>query len=174
MADPALQDLLDTTYTKENFQRKSMLLKEFFSKWFFKEHGDMSLKDNLSSFLDENNIGEALKESLLALSDNFYNHFTKDNMGDVLSDLDSEVEKKPILTMYIPTVLPPVEVLKLGKWVRTNIQKDIFLNLDIDSSSIGGCAFVWNGVYHDFSLKYYFDKNRTEVKNLVRGFENGE
>jgi len=174
MSDNTPHALLETTYTKENFHRKAMLLKEFFSKRFFQEHTDVPLKDDLGNFLDENNVGEALRNSLLSLPDEFFHYFTKDNINNVIKDLENEVDNRPKLTLYVPTVLPPTEVENLGKWTRGNIQENLFIDLQIDASVVGGCAFVWNGVHHDYSFKYYFDKNLAEVKNLVRSFDNGE
>lgn len=149
-----------------------MLLKEFFSKRFFKEHGDESLKESLGIFLDENNVGEMLKKSVVSLPDEFFQYFTKDNLNDAIQSLEDEVNNRPKLSLYIPTILPPTEVEKLGRWVRDNIQEGLFVDLEVDTSVVGGCAFVWNGVHHDYSFRYYFDKNRNEIKNLVRTTDN--
>lgn len=173
MADPTLQSLLTTTYTKENFHRKAMLLKEFFSKRFFREQEQKPVKTSLRDFLEEQNTGEALKESLLALPDEFFSAFSAEHASDIIHGLEQEVDSRPLLTLYVPTVLPPKEVEDLGKWARSNIREDVFLDLHVDASSVGGCSFVWNGVRHDYSLRYYFDKNRNEIRNLIRTFDNG-
>jgi len=86
---------------------------------------------------------------------------------------EEEVEKRPLLTLYVPTVLPPKEVENLGRWARENIRDGLFIDLHVDASVVGGCSFVWNGVHHDYSLKYYFEQNRNEIKHLVRSFDNG-
>ena len=173
MPDPTLQPLLDTTYTKENFHRKVMLLKEFFSKRFFQGHADQSLKDQLSSFLSENNVGEALRSSLLGLPDTFFQYFSNENFSDTLKGLQDEVETMPHLMLYVATVLPPSEVARLGAWVRENIKPGLFIDLKTQADVVGGCAFVWNGVYHDYSLKYYFDKHRGEIRSTIRSADNG-
>lgn len=172
MADAPLQSLLSTTYTKENFHRKVMLLSEFFSKRFFKEHKEESLKDSFRVFMSENNVGEALQQSLLNLPDDFFAYFTAENLNDTLKSLEEEVEQKPLLTLYVPTILPPSEVEKLGNWVRENIQQGLFLDLRVDAAVVGGCAFVWNGVHHDYSFKQHFEEKRNEIRNLVRSFSN--
>lgn len=163
-----LHELLDSTYTKDNLHRKVMLLEEFFENYFFKEQVEGSLKDRFKHFLLEQSMGEYLRGSLLTLSDNFYGMFSADNFRNVLDDVREEEKNRPHITLYVATLLPPIEVEKLGKWARNNIAPGIFLNLQIDNNVIGGCAFAWNGVYHDYSLRYYIDKKRTEIRSLLK------
>jgi hypothetical protein len=172
MADPTLHVLLETTYTKENFHRKIMLLKEFFSKRFFKDAEGKSLKEDLEDFLIKNNVGDSLRNSILSLPNSFFDYFNGDNYAVTLDSLESEVENLPKLILYVATVLPPAEVAKLGIWIRENIKQGVFIDLHVEASVVGGCSFVWNGVHHDYSMSYYFDKHKNEIRNLVRSLEN--
>ena len=162
-------ELLDTTFTKDNLHRKVVLLEEFFQNYFFKEEVQGSLKDRLKDFLIEEGVGEYIRSSLLSLSEGFYLQFAADNFRKVLDAIKEEESNRAHITIYVATILPPIEVQKLGKWARENIAPGIFLDLQIDGSVVGGCAFVWNGVHHDYSLGYYINKHRTEVRSLLKG-----
>ena len=162
------QELLNSTYTKDNLHRKIMLLEEFYGNYFFKDHKDGTVKERFKNFLLDEGVGEYLRGTLLTLSDNFFATFTAENFRNSLEEIKKEEENYPHITIYVATVLPPIEVEKLGKWARSNIAPSIFLDLEIDSKAVGGCSFVWNGVYHDYSLGYYIDKNRTEIRSLLK------
>lgn len=160
-------ELLETTYTKANLSRKAMLLEEFFSKYFFTENQEGEKREGFKNFLLEENVGEYLRSSLLALSNDFYNQFSADNFRQLLNQLKEEEKNRPHITIYVATLLPPIEIEKLGKWARDNVAPGIFMDIEIDGGVVGGCAFVWNGVYHDYSLRYYIDKKRTEIRTLL-------
>jgi len=162
-------ELLESTYTKDNLHRKVVLLEEFFQNYFFKEEITGGVKDRLKDFLIDENIGEYLRSSLLNLSDEFYNAFVADNFRNIFESIKEAENNQAHITIYVATILPPIEVEKLGKWARANIAPSIFIDLEVDGSVVGGCAFVWNGVYHDFSLGYYMDKKRTEIRSLIKG-----
>ena len=162
------QLLLETTYTKDNLHRKTMLLEEFFGNHFFKEHAEGSVKEHFKEFLLNEQVGEYIRSSLLALPDEFYISFSADNFRDVLQGVREEEGNRSHLTIYVPTVLPPMEIEKLGKWTREHIAPGLFLDIEIDSNVVGGCAFVWNGVHHDYSLRYYIDKHKKEVRSLLK------
>ena len=162
-------ELLNTTYTKDNLHRKVTLLEEFFELFYFKDHKEGRVKERLKDFLIEEQIGEYLRSNLLMLSDGFFTSITADNFRDVLVSVKEEEKNLPHLTLYVATILPPVEVEKLGKWAREHIAPGLFLDLEIDSNVVGGCAFVWNGIYHDYSLSYYIDQKRKEIRGLLTG-----
>ena len=160
--------LLEHTYTRDNLHRKMLLLEEFFEKVFFQEHtSEGSLKDRLRDFLLDKNVGEYLRNSLLSLSDEFYAQFTSDSFRNIFDTLRKEMDNLPHMKLYVPTLLPPVEVEKLGKWCRENVAPNMFLDLEVEPSTVGGCAFVWNGVYHDFSLSYFIEAHKSQMKQLI-------
>ncbi len=161
------KELFEHTYTKDNFHRKVLLLEEFFEKYFFQEHEEGSIKEHLKHFLFDQNTGEYLRNSLLSLSDDFFAQFRRDTFRSILDSLKEEERTLPYLKIYVATLLPPVEVEKLGVWCRENVAPNIFLDLEVDSKVVGGCAFVWNGVYHDYSLAYYINKHKKEIRGLL-------
>lgn len=175
MPDIVLKELLDTSCTKDDVHRKTMLLKEFFSKYLFQEGERAPVKEALKRFLEESGIESHVTKSLLALPDESLAHLNRDTFQGILEEINKAVAHMPEAVMYVPVVLPPEEVQKLCAWFRKNVAPDAYLDINIDGGVVGGCAFVWNGVYHDFSLRYYLEEHRTELRTLIRGQnENGK
>lgn len=173
MLNNKLNEIVDNTYTKNDFYKRILLLKEFFEYFFFSEHEQFPLKNMLKKFLIEHKKQEEQINSMYSLSDSFYEEFTKNNFGAILNDLQKYILELPLITMYVPIVLPLKEVEKLGKWMRSNVAKDIFIDLKIDRESVGGCAFVWKGVYHDFSLKYFLNNKQEDIVTILRNYSDG-
>ena len=164
-----IHEILESTYTKDNLHRKVVLLEEFFQNYYFKEEISGGIKDRLKDFLIDENLGEYLRSSLLSLSDEFYGAFAADNFRVILDRIKEEENNRAHITIYVATLLPPIEVEKLGRYARENIAPGVFIDLQVDGSVVGGCSFVWNGVHHDYSLAYYMDKKRTEIRALLKG-----
>ncbi len=174
MAEGTLNEIIKTTYTKNDFHRKIVFLKEFFSNFFFTEKSSKNLKKALGDFLKNEDVSDCFSKSLTSLGDKFYDSFDTKNYNKLLNELESSIDALPHITIYAPILLPDDEVVKLGKWVRENIKENLVIDLEVDSNVIGGCSFVWNGVYHDYSLRYFIDNNRNEIKKMVRNYKNVE
>lgn len=175
MPDTKLKELIETTYTKDDLHRKTMLLQEFFSKYFFETGERPPLKDALKRFLEEVAAEPHIAESLLALPDESLTHITQESFQGVLDEINKAVAHAPEAVLYVPVELPAAEVQRLCEWFRKNVVSDVYLDMSVDGNVIGGCAFVWNGVYHDFSLRYYLEAHKTELRALIRSNnEDGE
>lgn len=171
MPNPPLHQLIATTYTKDNLHKKILYLRSFFSNYFFKDNQGEAIKLALAKHLDGEQATPYLKDTLVNLGDDFYSFFNQENFNSVLDSLDNEVKQYPIITMYVPVLLPPSEVEKLGTWLRTNVSEQIFMELSVDQSAIGGCKFVWNGMVHDFSLSKRLEGHATEIKQLLKNYD---
>lgn len=170
MSDKLFKEIFNNTYTKNDFYQRSLLLKEFFEYLFFSDHGKETHKDILKNFLKDKEISKELSDVMNSWSDLFYTSFTSENFNTLIDEIEKEFEKLPIVVMYVPISLPFDEIKKLGEWVRTNITANVLMDVKVDPEVVGGCAFVWNGVYHDFSLKYFFDKKVNDIVTMVRNY----
>jgi F0F1-type ATP synthase delta subunit len=70
-----------------------------------------------------------------------------------LNELHQAVDALPVMTLYIPVAFPEVELAGIAQWARQECAPLLLLDIHIDSQVVGGCAFVWNDRYHDFSFK---------------------
>lgn len=174
MSHTLLQEFIATTYTRSDIHYKTMLLKEFFSKTFFAEEKKGSIKVSLGNFLEKENVPKDISDELISLSDTFLNSVTRETFERVCSELEKGIQNIPSLVVYTPVLLSKDEVKKLSIWFRKNVAPTMLMDIKVDINVIGGCAFVWNGVYHDYSLRYFLDQHRTEIKTLMRGYNGGE
>ena len=69
---------------------------------------------------------------------------------------------------YIPMLFGAQEYKRLGAWFREQVSPRMVLDIKIDPSVAGGCAFVWKGIYHDFSFKNFMSKHEAELKEAIR------
>ncbi len=56
------------------------------------------------------------------------------------------------LVVYVPIELPELEVGLLAQTVRETYGPDSFVDVRIDPNVTGGCAFIVDEQYHDYSL----------------------
>jgi F0F1-type ATP synthase delta subunit len=159
-----LETILGNTYTKTDLQHRVTLLREFLEYQFFKPHDKVNLVYLLNEFI--NTKGELRDEfnALMAWDFSFYSQFNKENVYNVLEQIEKESEKLPVVTIYLPFVLPIFETPKLGNWLRKNIASNVIAEIKTDATLIGGCSVVWNGEYRDFSLRSRMGKHKGTVK----------
>lgn len=162
--------LIKEFYTTQDIHLATGLLKEFFNIHLFKSGQHEDYRTDLKKFLKEHDDAEHMGRRLLSFNDSFYKHFTKDSVADIFKALESEIETHPQVILYIPALLPDEETKKLGEWFRKNVEADVLLDLKVDRLAIGGCMFVWKGVYYDFSLRYFLKKKEKEVTAAIRSY----
>jgi hypothetical protein len=158
-----LEEILNQTYTLQQYRSRVRLLREKLVSQFF---GNKELSyDEL--------VGHSLKENiewLNALSPEFLNQFNKDNVYQVFKDLEVEVEKIQTMVLYVAVGLPEKETDEIGAFLRKLTGKLLLVDIKVDPSLLAGCAFVWNGIYKDYSLRKKIEENRNEILAQFRTF----
>jgi hypothetical protein len=76
----------------------------------------------------------------------------------------------PKIVLYIPVILPYVEIKTVGLWFRRNVGKNILMEVRHDPQTIGGCAVVVNGVLHDFSIRYFIKKRKHDITSMIKKY----
>lgn len=163
MDDTALlSQFIKETYTKKDIARRLRLLREYFEGGFFTFTEMEVTKFLLGKHATMDDI-----HVFVSWGKDFYDAFSKETMYARINALHEAVKKLPHVVMYIPYEPVPAEIVKLGKWCRQNIGGDLVVDLRTDITLLGGCAFVWKGVYRDYSLRYYMRKKKAEITRLV-------
>lgn len=160
--DSLIQKVIDNSYTKTDITRRTRLLREYLEKTFFTPE-----MHEMTKFLITRQATTDDIDTFLSWGEDFFNTFTRDNIYSIMSDIDDRVKHAPIVVLYIPYDPVPAEVVKLGKWFRRSVSAGILVDLHTDPSLLGGCAFVWKGMYRDYSLRYYMLKKREEIHKLI-------
>lgn len=105
-----------------------------------------------------------------SLGKDFFKVFTKDDFQEVFEKLDHQISEISPLVIYFAFDPGPSQTVLIGGWLRQNLGKDFIFDIKLDYSLIGGCAFVWKGVYRDYSIKARLSENRQKIIESFRGF----
>ena len=98
---------------------------------------------------------------------NWFKFFSPSDINQKFVQLEEAVDELPDFTVIVPISLPPAEVSRLGQWSRANVRSDVMVSIRVDPQAVGGCMVVWQGMYLDMSLRYFFTKNRDALTELV-------
>lgn len=171
MQTSALLDImLKNTYIKSDLYRRVGLLKEFLEHTFFSGHLQESSQDLFLEFLREKGVEGSEDTKALLEWGAIAQGFTDGNLRERLVNLDNEIKELPTIITYFPMAFGTKEYEMLGKWFREQVSPRMVLDVKIDPSTAGGCAFVWKGIYHDFSFKNFMGKHEPELKEALRTY----
>lgn len=143
--------ILQDTYTLSQLKHKVKLLKNYLTHNFFTT--GTNLKD----------AGVADLTWLKSLNHTFYQNFTKDNINIVFADLESQLNKLPILNIYLTFEPDQSTISSIGARSRKLFGSTLLLDIKFDPSLIAGAALVWKGIYKDYSLRAKIEEKKTEI-----------
>lgn len=150
-----LDKILQNTYTLSVLKKRVRALKERVNVELFGLKVDPKHQD---------------KEHLMwisSLGTDFFKVFTKDDFEEVFDKLDKQISEISPLVIYFAFDPGPSQTILIGAWLRQNMGKSFIFDIKLDYSLIGGCAFVWHGVYKDYSVKSKLIENK---QKLIEGF----
>jgi len=155
--------MLENTYTTDDLIERIGLMRKYYGVKLFTEGNTATLADVVAS--------ECEPHTLTAV-EQWEERFAESDVQSIvvyeaLDTVQEELAGIPSVTLYVPVRFDAEQVESFGAWFRENVQPNMLLSLRIDPRATGGCGFVWNDVYHDFSLHYYLDKERDAVTELV-------
>jgi hypothetical protein len=157
--------IMRTSYNKTDITRRTRLLREYLEQVFYAGADVDMVKTLLAHQATTDDI-----EVFLAWGDTFFKSFNKDNMYKVIARIEELVKKMPSIPLYIPYIPVPAEAIKIGKWFRRNVGDKILIDLHTDPTLLGGCAFVWQGTYRDYSLRHYMMKRRKQIQEVINDY----
>lgn len=154
-----ISTMLRNTYTTDDLIERLGLMRKYYNIRIFAKGEDAVLRDVLQNECDERTM---------TVLENWNSTFIEESIQplvvfEALDAVQEDVSGLPSVTLYLPVRFTPEHIEKFGIWFRENIQPNILLSLHIDPRATGGCSFIWNNVYYDFSLRYYMDKQREDI-----------
>ncbi len=161
-----ISTMLKNTYTTDDLVERLGLMREFYSKRLFSDGENAVLREVLKDSCDEYTV--------LALEE-WVRVFKKESIQplvvyEALDTVQEDLTGVPFLTLYVPVRFSHDQIESFGIWFRENVQPNILLTMHIDPRSTGGCGFVWNDTYYDFSLRYFIDKNREDIVEVFNKY----
>ena len=161
--------ILKTGFIKADLLRRIRIIREFTEQRFFASDGEKGKKD-LEEFLSKDEFSDDDRKIIKGYGQEFFRSYTKENAYDFLEEIEKGVKKLETINVYVPMELDAASVEKLGMWVRDSIGQNILIELHIDVTAVGGCAFARGGAYHDFSLHHAFTTHGKEIKGILDNY----
>ncbi len=167
MDERILQTLLQNSYTHSELLHKVGIIKEFLEFIFFTKDRSEVDKSLIKEWESEGSVEQKGLALLKTFSEDFWKLFSRDSFYKVLDSVSEDIKELSVFPLVIPVDLPEQNIVEIGKWVRSEIDKKMLLDIDIDQSLSVGCQFVWEDRLHDFSLSHFFNKQQKEIHHLL-------
>jgi hypothetical protein len=145
-----IQALCANTFTEGDMRRRLGLLQESVELALFNDQTTDSVAAIKAAIAKRGTDDDVL--AVTAWGDEAFSVFTSSNIRKYISALQKAVEVLPVMTLYIPVAFPETELADMATWCREQFAPQLLFNVRIDPKVAGGCAFVWNDTYHDFSF----------------------
>lgn len=158
MNNKIIDTFLEKTYSMQQAKRRLLILKRKLLKQFFKtEIEDPAPDTEDTNWLD-------------SLGAEFFEQFNNINVYQKIIELEQDLKKNLVLTIYIGFEMPEDEINKLGNWLRNNFKTKMLFETRIDPNVIAGAALSWRGIYKDFSVRQKIDQDQKEILASFKNF----
>lgn len=153
-----LSIILQNTYSLSSLKIRMRVLKNYLAKSFF---GGIDIKiDNKRDLAWLNSLPKT-----------FFDNFNKSNMMESLTQLNHLTEQLQTITIYLAFEVTSEAEEQIGIKVRTTLEKpNLLLDIRYNPSLLAGAAFVWNGIYRDYSLKSRIEDRKVVILDSFKKF----
>jgi hypothetical protein len=154
--------MLANTYTTDDLVERIALMRIYFGKRLFSGASELTVTEVLLGTCSEHTLAtlERWMEQFRAAA------LSPLVVYEALDSIEEDIAGLPALTFYVPVRFDDASIERFGTWFRENVEPNLLLTLRIDPKVVGGCAFIWRDVYHDYSLRYYIDRENAEVFSM--------
>jgi hypothetical protein len=154
--------MLKNTFTTDDLVQRIALMRIYFSKRLFSGTDHIPIHEALQ--------GECTPYTLAAL-ERWMDDFKDAALSplvvfEALDAIEEDLAGVPAVTVYFPIMFDVETVEGFGKWFREKVHPNILLTVHTDPTVAGGCSFVWNSIYYDFSFRYYVEKESAAVLKM--------
>jgi len=131
--------VLSQLKTKDDAQELLNIIEQLKKALYEKGSFDKALEKTVRE-----NISKSIKEDLSTANVSF---------EDYLIGLAKEIEKMEVITLVL--AFPPTAetIIKIHNWLVANQKVRYLVDFKLDKSIIAGAVIIYQGKYHDFSLK---------------------
>jgi len=157
------------TFTLTEAYQFLSVLRQVLEKIFFTQDTHREIAERYYDVLHQ--LSENDKKHLAPIAVDFLSHITTENVHDIMHDLRVWLEEQPVMTLYVPVQFDADSIASIGTWCRAEIAPDLFLELIVEPSVVGGCAFIYRSSYHDVSLHARFREHPDMVSKMIATYE---
>lgn len=158
-----LETILATSYSKVDLHRRIRLWREYLEQAYFGK----GKKQIIKSFLERESVTAQDRKAIESWGEEFAKSFTKETAYELTDILTESIKNLPLVNLYVPYEPTEKDVDRFGEWFRENIDKYILLDIHVDASTFGGCAFAVDGVYKDYSLRSRLAECTPQIHDIL-------
>jgi hypothetical protein len=157
--------MLENTYTTDDLVGRIGFMRTYYASTLF-QSGSQSVNTSPESVL------RSVEPDTLQCLVQWHEKFQMERIQplviyEALDAIEEEIVGLPTVLLYVPIHFSNEHVALFGGWFRENVQPNILLTIRSDPRMAGGCGFVWNNIFYDFSFGYYLDKKKNELLKLL-------
>ena len=95
----------------------------------------------------------------------------QENFHEFLEEVREWLARVPTFVVYVPVELDDTGIGILHEWVRAEVGEEWLLELRVTANVLGGCAFIKDDHYHDYSLLGQLRKNPEMIAEIFSAYE---
>lgn len=152
-----LNTILKDTYTLKDLKHRLNILKSYLSQSFFGTGAIMRLEEKDSAWLK-------------SLPSSMGQHFNKDNISTVFAELEKGANQLKTLVIYLAFEPDQSGLALIGNYARKTFGNSLLLDIKYDPNLIAGAAFVWKGIYKDYSLRASIEQKKALILDSFKKF----
>lgn len=158
-----LAEILKDTYSVASLTHRLRILKSYISNHIFGNQKE--------------EIAAGDTSWLSTLSPLFYQEFNTQNVTEIFTGIDNQINKLKILTMFLPFEADEKTIKEIGQYSRKAFTSEggagyqmLLLDIKFNPNLSAGCALSWNGVYKDYSLRARIQARKDEILESFKRF----
>lgn len=163
MEERILNEILKETFTLDSLRKRVQVLKVILERQIYRPQENAGDAKSDIEMREAKWLEKFDKELLTGMTSNMY--------SSLVEKIDKFVAGINSLTVYFVFIPDEKQIKEVGTWLRTNLdQPRLVFDFKTDPSLIGGCAFVYNGVYKDYSLRARISDHKEQIIEEFRKY----
>jgi len=163
MEERILNEILKETFTLDSLRKRVQVLKLILEREIYRpEVAGKEPKSDLEQ-REAKWVESFDKELLTGMTNSMYSSLVE-RIEKFIADIST-------LTIYFVFIPEAKQIKEVGTWLRNNLdQPRLVFDFKTDPSLIGGCAFVYKGIYKDYSLRAQISDNKSKLIEEFRKY----
>ena len=163
MEEKILNEILKDTFTLDSLRKRVQVLKVILERDIYRPEAAKNEKKTDLELREERWLSGFDKELITGMTSQMY--------GPLNARIEKFIAAIVPLTIYFVFIPDEAQLKAFGTWLRENLdQPRLVFDLKIDPRLIGGCAFVYKGVYKDYSLRARISDNKDKIIGEFRKY----
>lgn len=170
MVQDVFEQLLQNTFTTDSLYQRIRSLRQYYETHLYAQD-DAERHSTVAALCQKQGLDADTCRALEEWERYFTEHASgPEEVLKTLHELEGQIHVLPSVVIYLPLIFEDVEIAKIAGWFRIHVRKGMLLEVKIDANVTGGCAFIWNNTYYDFSLRYFMRKERAEIVSMLNAY----